>query len=377
MGVALFNYITCTQYTWVVRRYGGNYLEVMEDLRDGSLEPLLATRDSELRNSRRLVSRKNGRSLARHVNLWTRFPRFVKDHFTTLVNARWYIIFTIVSACFVCSWLMFAVLWLIIANINDHCVASANNEVLKSFSTALLFAVETQVTIGYGELFIQSQCTLGVCLLLVQCLFAYFMEAFLIGLIFTKLSRPRQRAKTILFSDKFIVCNKQKLGVQQDEGVTKGVSVQHSEGVAKSLRFRIADIRYSQLVEAHVRLYLYWNKCCHGNTNKVLQQYELNVGYDSGYDRVFLLLPVEIAHVIHPDSPLHDWSNEMFEEEDYELVVVLEGIVEATGMTSQVIWSYLPSEVCFNHQFCPMVQRHKGEWQVDFCKLNHMTSLND
>ena len=342
----------------------------MEEVRDSLLEPLSATgykklsSDSTKPKATRLVSRNNGRSLARHVNLWTRYPRFVKDHFTTLVNARWYIIFAIVTSCFVCSWIVFAVLWLVMANVNEHCIASGNDEVLKSFSTALLFAVETQVTIGYGELFINSNCTGGLLLLLVQCVFAYFMEAFLLGLVFTKLSRPRQRAKTILFSNKFIVSN----GKQ-------GVSVQ--QAMVRSMKFRIADIRYSQLVEAHVRLYLYWNKCCHGDDSRELQQYELDVGYDSGRDRVFLLLPIEVTHMIQPGSPLYNWNNVMFEEEDYEVVVVLEGIVEATGMTTQVVWSYLPSEVCFNQQFSVMVHRHKGEWHVDFSKLNNTESTSN
>lgn len=344
----------------------------MEEVYDSLLEPLSGTRYKELSSNnskvRRLVSRSNGRSLARHVNLWTRYPRFVKDHFTTLVNARWYIIFAVVTSCFVCSWIVFAVLWLIIAHINEHCVASGNEEVLKSFSTALLFAVETQVTIGYGELFINSQCTGGLLLLLVQCVFAYFMEAFLLGLVFAKLSRPRQRAKTILFSNEFIVTNsKQGVSVQQDE-----------VAMVRSVRLRIADIRYSQLVEAHVRLYLYWNKHSCGDDSRELQQHELDVGYDSGRDRVFLLLPIEVTHVIRPGSPLDNWSNAMFEKEDYELVVVLEGIVEATGMTSQVVWSYLPSEVCFNQQFSPMVDRqHNGEWQVDFSKLNDTESTSN
>lgn len=349
-------------------------MEVMEEERDNLLGSLHSStnRYSLLNNSRtsrrRLVSRSNGRSLARYANLWRKYPRYIKDHFTTLVNAKWYILFAVVSGCFVCSWVLFAVIWLIIANINEHCVASANSEVLKSFSTALLFAVETQVTIGYGELFIQSNCTAGVVLLLIQCLFGYFMEALLMGVVITKLSRPRQRAKTVLFSDNFIIHNakpdKQSSSVQQDEGV------------ARSLKFRIADIRRSQLVEAHVRLYLYWNKCCHGDNSGQLQQYELEVGYESGRDRVFLLLPVEVTHVILPDTPFYDWSNEMFEEEDYEVIVVLEGIVEATGMTSQAVWSYLPSEVRFNQQFNSMVNRYNGEWQVDFSKLNNTTGVN-
>ena len=333
----------------------------MEEVHDSLLETS-AYRElvSADKSARRLVSRSNGRSLARYVNLWSKYPRFIQDHFTTIVNARWYFIFTVVASCFVCSWIIFAVLWLIIDKVNDNCIISDNDKVLDSFSTALLFAVETQVTIGYGELFINSHCTGGVLLLLLQCLFAYLMEAFLLGLVFTKLSRPRQRAKTILFSDKFIVC-KDKHSVSIQQGV-QGTTF-------KILKFRIADIRRSQLVEAHVRLYLYWNKRCHAD-DKEFQQHELDVGYENGRDRIFLMLPVEVGHVMRQDSLLYEWSDAMFMEEDYELVVVLEGIVEATGMTSQVVWSYTSSDVSFNQQFSPMVCRAKGVWQVDFSKLN-------
>ena len=342
----------------------------MGEVHDSSVEPL-AYRElgSEGTSARRLVSRSSGRSLARYVNLWPKYPRFILDHFTTVVNARWYIIFAVVASCFVCSWIIFAVLWLIIDKVDGTCIISGNDKVLGSFSTALLFAVETQVTIGYGELFINSHCTAGVLLLLLQCLFAYFMEALLLGLVFTKLARPRQRAKTILFSKNFIV-SRDKRGVR---------SIQHDDQITtvRIIKFRIADIRRSQLVEAHVRLYLYWNKCCHGDDSREFQQFELDVGYVIGRDRVFLLLPMEVSHVMQQDSPLHDWSERTFMEEDYELVVVLEGIVEATGMTSQVVWSYTSSDALFNRQFSPMVQRCKGVWQVDFSKLNNTESVQD
>ena len=308
---------------------------------------------------KRLVSRRNGRSLARHAHMWKNFPRFAKDHFTTLVNARWWQILIIVSIIYVSSWLIFAVLWLIVNRADEHCLAATNGgKFSNSFAEAFLFSIETQVTIGYGEVFITNACSGGIIVLLLQCLVGYLLDALLIGLVFTKLTRPRQRAKTILLSTKFVVHSRRDSNLQEG-------------GIANCLQVRIADLRRSQLVEAHVRLYLYWNKTSsHGYNDKQFQQFELDVGYDTGRDRVFLLLPVEVSHLITPGSPLSGWTEDMYREEDYELVVVLEGLVEATGLTSQVVWSYLPTDMCYGHQFQPMVSRDKGEWLVDFSKLS-------
>jgi len=323
---------------------GGHYVEVERSL--------TASR-------KRLVSRRNGRSLARHAHMWKNFPRFAKDHFTTVVNARWWQILIIVSIIYVSSWLIFALLWLIVNRVDEHCLADTNDgKFSKSFAEAFLFSIETQVTIGYGEVFIRSSCTGGIIILLMQCLVGYLLDAFLIGLVFTKLTRPRQRAKTILLSTKFVVHSTSHNNLQEGDR-------------ANCLQIRIADLRRSQLVEAHVRLYLYWNKTnSHGYNDKQFQQFELDVGYDTGRDRVFLLLPIEVNHFITPGSPLAGWTEDMYREEDYEIVVVLEGLVEATGLTSQVVWSYLPTDVCYGHQFLPMVSRNNGEWLVDFAKIS-------
>jgi len=329
---------------------GGRYVEVEQSL--------TASR-------KRLVSRRNGRSLVRHAHMWKSFPRFAKDHFTTVVNARWWQILLFVSVIYVGSWLIFAILWLIVNRANDKCLGATGGKFSSSFAEAFLFSIETQVTIGYGDVFIQSKCVSGIILLLLQCLVGYLLDAFLIGLVFTKLTRPRLRAKTILMSTKFVVHR------------TRDTSLQEG-GFADRLQIRIADLRRSQLVEAHVRLYLYWNKSSSlGYDDKQFQQFELDVGYDTGRDRVFLLLPVEISHVITPESPLAGWTEDMFRDEDYEVVLVLEGLVEATGLTGQKVWSYLPNDVCYGHQFQPMVSRHQGEWLVDFSKLSDTEAVSN
>ena len=62
----------------------------------------------------------------------------------------------------------------------------------------------------------------------------------------------------------------------------------------------------------------------------------MNVGYDTGMDRVLLLWPVVIRHIIDQDSPLWEITEEKLKSCQFELIMTVEGIVEATGMAFQV-----------------------------------------
>ena len=59
----------------------------------------------------------------------------------------------------------------------------------------------------------------------------------MLGLIFAKITRPRHRRRTIVFSKQAVV---------------------YEEDGTQYFELRIADLRQSQMVEAHVRLQLYW-----------------------------------------------------------------------------------------------------------------------
>lgn len=56
----------------------------------------------------------------------------------------------------------------------------------------------------------------------------------------------------------------------------------------------------------------------------------------------------------------------------FEIIVLLEGIVESTGMTAQAKTSYLPSEVLWGHRFRKLVtyQRSNGSYQIDYDLFN-------
>ena len=64
----------------------------------------------------------------------------------------------------------------------------------------------------------------------------------------------------------------------------------------------------------------------------------LQVGTDSegNEDELFFIWPTTIIHKINEDSPFYDMSAKDFLKKRYEIVVILEGVVEQTGNSIQV-----------------------------------------
>ena len=307
----------------------------------------------------RLLRRSNARSIVKYTGLpASGYFGFVKDGFTTLLNSPWYWIIFFFCCSYCVSWLFFGLVWWGTEEIyqslyNYTCI---NN--VDSFSSAFLFSLETQVTIGYGFRVIYENCRFGSFVLVLQCLLGLLIDSFMLGLVFAKLTRPRNRRKTILFSD---------------------LAVIRSVNGRRCLEFRIADVRRSQLVEAHVRVTLYWYREDDETGESFLEEHDLDVGYDTGRDRVILLAPVIVRHTITPDSPLFQLTSENILNQDFEILVALEGIVECTGLTVQALWSYTEREVLMDYKFKSMISRNKNtakqSWEVNFAQLSNVVPV--
>lgn len=121
------------------------------------------------------------------------------------------------------------------------------------FTSAFLFSLETQHTIGYGNRYVTEECPEAVFILALQSITGVFIQAFMVGIVFAKLSRPKKRAQTLLFSRNAVVC--------------------HRDGVP-CLMFRVGDMRKSHIIEAHVtaqiirrRVGCGWGDALRGVTN--------------------------------------------------------------------------------------------------------------
>ena len=93
---------------------------------------------------------------------------------------------------------------------------------IDGFASCFLFSLETQHTIGYGSRQTTTECTdamivvsLQVAFLITshivfllnseQAVLCCIIQAFMVGLVFSKLSRPRNRSRTIIFSNHAVV----------------------------------------------------------------------------------------------------------------------------------------------------------------------------
>ncbi|KAL8176170.1 UNVERIFIED_CONTAM: G protein-activated inward rectifier potassium channel 1 [Gekko kuhli] len=194
---------------------------------------------STRRKRQRFVD-KNGRCNVQHGNLGSENSRYISDLFTTLVDLKWRWNLLIFLLTYTVAWLVMASMWWGIAYLrgdldmhrgpdpgHSPCVANVYN-----FPSAFLFFIETEATIGYGHRYITERCPEGIALFLFQSLLGSVVDAFLIGCMFIKMSQPKKRAETLMFSRAAVIS-------QRDGKLC--------------LMFRVGNLRNSHMVSAQIR----------------------------------------------------------------------------------------------------------------------------
>ena len=91
--------------------------------------------------------------------------------------------------------------------------------------------------------------------------------------------------------------------------------------------------------------------------------------------RILLFWPTIVGHTIDESSPLYYLhpTDLTIHNQSFEIIVVLEGIVEATGLLAQARTSYLPSEILWGQRFEDLNStkvKHSGERVVDFSRFH-------
>jgi len=64
---------------------------------------------------------------------------------------------------------------------------------VSDFTDIFLFSLETQHSIGYGTREITPECPMAMIIMSIQSIFGTLIEAFMVGLVFAKLSKPNKR----------------------------------------------------------------------------------------------------------------------------------------------------------------------------------------
>ena len=216
------------------RKLGDEYQVVSTSASGGGLPPPRAAP----RGKRQRFVDKNGRCNVQHGNLGGETSRYLSDLFTTLVDLKWRWNLFIFVLTYTVAWLFMASMWWVIAYMRGDlnkahddsytpCVANVYN-----FPSAFLFFIETEATIGYGYRYITDKCPEGIILFLFQSILGSIVDAFLIGCMFIKMSQPKKRAETLMFSEHAAIS-------MRDGKLT--------------LMFRVGNLRNSHMVSAQIR----------------------------------------------------------------------------------------------------------------------------
>jgi len=110
---------------------------------------------------------------------------FCSDGLQSVCDCRYNILVYLLT--FVLSWMLFALLWWVMQSWHggETCV-----EGVSGFTTAVLFSIETQHTIGYGSRAVTDRCTGAVTLLMFQSVFGAITQCVITGIIFAKVYSP-------------------------------------------------------------------------------------------------------------------------------------------------------------------------------------------
>nr|XP_057902470.1 ATP-sensitive inward rectifier potassium channel 12-like [Doryrhamphus excisus]XP_057902479.1 ATP-sensitive inward rectifier potassium channel 12-like [Doryrhamphus excisus]XP_057902489.1 ATP-sensitive inward rectifier potassium channel 12-like [Doryrhamphus excisus] len=313
--------------------------------------------------------KKNGQCNVVFDNMEDKQRRYLADIFTTCVDIRWRYLLLIFTTTFLLSWLFFGlVFWGVALAHGDFDLHAPMQEGdsqskaeedqdkwrpcilhIQGFIGAFLFSIETQTTIGYGFRCVTEECPVAVVTVVVQSIVGCIIDSFMIGTIMAKMVRPKKRAQTLLFSHHAVIALRDgKL----------------------CLMWRLGNMRKSHIVEAHVRAQLIKPKVTAEGEYLPLEQTDIDVGYDDGLDRLFLVSPLVVVHEINKSSPLYDLTSIDLQKEDFEIVVILEGMVEATAMTTQARSSYLAKEILWGHRFEPVVFEKGSRYHVDYSRFH-------
>ncbi|CAF89760.1 unnamed protein product [Tetraodon nigroviridis] len=310
------------------------------------------------RSQRARFITKTGSCNVAHKNIREQ-GRFLQDVFTTMVDLKWQHSFLIFTSAFLCSWMLFAMIWWLLAFAHGDleprdpggdpgpvpCVTA-----IHSFTSAFLFSIEVQVTIGFGGRMVTEECPLAITVLIIQNIVGLIINAVMLGCVFMKTAQANRRAETLIFSRNAVIAPRNG---------------------RPTFMFRVGDLRKSMIISATIQLQVIRRTVTAEGEVIPVAQLDIQVENPLRSNGIFLVSPLVISHTIERGSPLYELSAQALSAEDLEIIVILEGVVETTGITMQARTSYTPEEILWGRRFVSIISEEDGRYCVDYSKFGN------
>ncbi|KAM4566641.1 ATP-sensitive inward rectifier potassium channel 1-like [Odontesthes bonariensis] len=329
----------------------------------GSLNKRFHDYLAERRHQRTRLVTKDGRCNIEYGNIkYSKHYAFLADFWTTFVEIRWRFVLFNFIASFTLSWFIFGLLWYWIARSNgdlpwqnppsDH-IPCVDNVV--GLTTAFLFSLETQTTIGFGGRAITPFCPGALAVIIIQSLLGAIINCFMCGVILSKISSPKKRAKTITFSDMAVI------------------SPKHG---SLCLSIRVANLRKTLMIGSQIYGKLLRTTITPDGETIIMDQVNIDFMVDAGKDNLFFVCPLTLYHIINKSSPFFEMAVDTLHKQEFELVVFLDGTAESTSSSCQVRTSFIPQEIMWGYNFLPIISRNKdGKYRVDFSNFSKVVPV--
>ncbi|XP_029657559.1 inward rectifier potassium channel irk-1-like [Octopus sinensis] len=206
----------------------------------------------------------------------------------------------------------------------------------------MVFSMATQCTVGYGHMFVSSNCPLSGIVLLLQTLIGICLESLAFGLAFKKISNPLSRQKTWIFTKNAVVCKRNQ---------------------SKYFICRILNIQKSQIIASNVKMCLICSRITAEGEMIPFHSKRLATNFDSSSPDSGW--PITVSHMIDENSPLYKYDQSKFIADGCEIIVTVTGVSESSGYSVKSRTSYHSTEVLWDHRFSNIFSLSGVDWHAD------------
>ncbi len=263
------------------------------------------------------------------------------DIYHFLLTISWLKFISLISFVYFILNVIFAFGYLMISD-------SIKNAQPGSFIDAFAFSVQTMATIGYGAMY-PNGLTAHI-LVSIEVLIGLLGIAMATGLMFARFSRPTAR---VLFTN---------------------VAVISKYNGIPTLMFRVANVRNNWIVEAQIKV------CLLLPTETTTEGYTMRRLCDLSLVRnqtPFLALTWMIMHPIDHQSPFFDITEELFLQEDYQILITLTGLDATLSQTIHARQIYYKHDIIWNHRFVDAVNiTSDGDRYIEYDKFHDTIKID-
>uniref|UniRef100_A0A3Q1ERJ3 Potassium inwardly rectifying channel subfamily J member 11, like n=1 Tax=Acanthochromis polyacanthus TaxID=80966 RepID=A0A3Q1ERJ3_9TELE len=207
-----------------------------------------------------------------------------------------------------------------------------------------------RVTIGFGGRMVTEECPLAITVLIIQNILGLIINAVMLGCVFMKTAQANRRAETLIFSRNAVIAPRNG---------------------RPTFMFRVGDLRKSMIISATVQLQVIRRTVTAEGEVIPVCQLDIQVENPLRSNGIFLVSPLIISHTMERGSPLYELSAQSLASDDLEIIVILEGVVETTGITMQARTSYTPEEILWGRRFVSIITEEDGRYCVDYSKFGN------